>query len=159
MRAISSAVIADLASALADTPLSRFARGEAYLIAAPLHVLGVALIVGPVLLADLRVLGLFRALPFAATLHAVGRLAQTGFVIATVSGGLLFAAKPEELAANPVFAVKLAVMVIALVNALIFLRLSRHALASAAGLHVSASVSMVCWTVVIVAGALVPYAT
>jgi len=81
------------------------------------HLVGVALLLGNLLLLELRLLGLAPALP----LRALGRLALSlvlvGFGLAAASGLLMFATQPTELLANRMFTVKVALMMLAACNA------------------------------------------
>lgn len=83
-----------------------------------LHVLGLALLIGGIVLVDLRLIGL-TALPSAAA-DQLRRLAATGLALASVTGVLLLSARPGEYLANPVLWTKLAVVAGASLNALAF---------------------------------------
>jgi hypothetical protein len=90
------------------------------------HVLGIALLVGPVLLADLRLAGLLRGLD-AAAIAILRRTAMLGVALAMGTGVLLLSAKPGDYAGNAVVWAKLAVIAAALANAARFeLRWRRH---------------------------------
>ena len=77
------------------------------------HVVGAATLFGMILAADLRLLGLGRALPADAVLRFTLPWAWAGFALAAATGPLLFAADPLEIAANPFFRIKLALLLIA----------------------------------------------
>src|ERR687898_801634 len=77
------------------------------------HVLGAATLFGMILAADLRLLGLGRALPADAVLRFTLPWAWAGFALAAASGPLLFAADPLVVAANPFFRIKLALLLVA----------------------------------------------
>jgi hypothetical protein len=83
------------------------------------HVLGIALLVGPILLVDLRLLGLLRALhaPSVAVLRGTARI---GLGLTLVAGILLLSAKPGDYAGNTIVFVKLAFVGAAIINALAF---------------------------------------
>lgn len=97
---------------------------EIYALLSTLHLLGVAVLLGPVLLADLRLLGwLGPALdPAVPTLL---RAARHGFALASVTGALLFAVQPVAYLNNPAFLVKMSLVALALLNAA-FLALGRR---------------------------------
>lgn len=84
------------------------------------HLVGVALLLGNLLLLELRLLGLAPALP----LRALGRLALSlvlvGFGLAAASGLLMFATQASELLANRVFVVKMGLLMLAGANAAAF---------------------------------------
>jgi hypothetical protein len=82
-----------------------------------LHIVGIALLVGNLVLLELRVWGLAPELP----LRALGRLSLTlalaGFGLLSLSGLLMFATQPAELLANRAFTVKLGLIMVAGLNA------------------------------------------
>lgn len=90
-----------------------------YALVSASHVFGIALLVGPILLADLRLLGLLRGLDGPALL-TLRRAARIGVVLAVSTGVLLLSAKPAEYAENRVVWIKLAVVAAAIANALLF---------------------------------------
>lgn len=107
---------------LAATPLSQAMRTNAWLYPAIeiVHILGFAVLVGSVLLFDLRVLGFARGLPVAALGDHLLRWALASLLLIVPAGLLLFSAHPEELARNPAFQLKLALLAAAGLNALAF---------------------------------------
>lgn len=99
---------------------SGVARSSAvYALVSAGHVLGIALLLGPILLVDLRLLGLLRALD-AEAVRLLRAAARTGLALAVAMGVLLLSAKPMEYAANPVIWAKLAVVAAGIANALLF---------------------------------------
>jgi hypothetical protein len=90
-----------------------------YAVTSATHVLGIALLLGPIALVDLRLLGLLRRLDLAA-LAILRHAATLGVLLLVVTGVLLFAAKPVEYAANPAMQIKLLVIAAGLGNALGF---------------------------------------
>lgn len=107
---------------LAATPLSRAMRGNAWLypVVEIVHILGFAVLVGSVLLFDLRVLGCARGLSITALASHLLRWALASLLLVVPAGLLLFSAHPEELARNPVFQLKLVLIAAAGLNALAF---------------------------------------
>ena len=71
------------------------------------HVLGIALLVGAILPLDLRLLGLWRAVPLAPLARVLVPMAATGLALAAGAGALLFMTRPSEYAALDLFLVKL----------------------------------------------------
>lgn len=116
-----------LAAAAEASALGAWARGSAlaYPIANALHLLGLVLLVGSIGLLDLRILGAFPALPLQALARALTPLAVAGLALLALTGALLFAADARALAHNPAFRWKLALVAVALVNALAFRTLWR----------------------------------
>jgi hypothetical protein len=118
------------------------------------HVVGAATLFGMIMAADLRLLGLGRALPCEAVLRFTLPWAWAGFALAISTGPLLFSADPLEVAANPFFRIKLALLLIAGMNMLTFQligqRLGRAHRASAA-------LSIAAWLGVLVCGRSIAY--
>jgi hypothetical protein len=85
-----------------------------------LHIVGIALLLGNLLLLELRVWGRGRALD----IHALARLAlplsAAGFGLLALSGLTMFAAAPAELLANRMFVVKMGLVTLAGLNAAAF---------------------------------------
>ena len=84
------------------------------------HILGIALLVGNLALLELRVWGAGAELPLRALARLALALALGGFGIVVASGVLMFAAAPAELLANRIFVVKLALVMLAGLNAAMF---------------------------------------
>jgi hypothetical protein len=129
-----------------------------------LHIVGLAALFGSVLVVDLRLLGLARAL-------SVTRLARLAlpwtigaFLLVVVTGVLLFTAHAEDFLANRVFILKMGLILAAGLNAGLL-----HAGAMAkveawdtnvappARVRVSAALSLVLWPCVIACGRLLAY--
>ena len=108
--------------ALAATPVSSAMREGAWLypIVEIVHIAGFSVLVGSVVLFDLRVLGCARTLPVAALGRHLLRWALASLVLVVPAGLLLFSAHPAELAENPVFLLKLTLIALAGLNALAF---------------------------------------
>jgi hypothetical protein len=81
------------------------------------HIVGIALLLGNLVLLELRVLGAAPALPLAALARAALSLVVLGFCLAAATGLLMFASQPMELLANRVFTVKLGLVALAGCNA------------------------------------------
>ena len=84
------------------------------------HLLGVALLIGNLVLLELRLLGLQRSLPIDALARLSLGLAVVGFALAGASGLLMFATQPAELLANRVFVLKMGLLMLAGCNAAAF---------------------------------------
>jgi len=82
-----------------------------------LHICGIALMLGSLVLVELRVWGLGAELP----LLALARLGLTvtvcGFTVVAASGLALFAANPGEMLANRAFVIKMGLVMLAGLNA------------------------------------------
>ena len=84
-----------------------------------LHFVGLSLLMGVILLIDLRMLGVMKNVAFPA-LHRLLPWAIVGFGINAVSGMLFFVAAPAQYAHNISFVWKVPLIVLALVNTLYF---------------------------------------
>jgi hypothetical protein len=85
-----------------------------------LHFIGLSILVGVVLLIDLRALGVVKAIPFVA-LDRLLPWAALGFGLNVATGMLFFVARPEFYTQNPAFYWKLIFMLLASANTLCFL--------------------------------------
>jgi hypothetical protein len=82
-----------------------------------LHFIGLTLVFAVVMPLNLRVLGLMRAIPFAA-LHRLLPWAIAGFVLNVVTGMMFFVASAEQYTLNPAFYWKIAFLMLAGANIL-----------------------------------------
>ncbi len=99
---------------------SGVARGALpYAATSAAHVLGIALLIGPILLVDLRLIGWLKGLDLPA-LALLRRTAALGLLLAMLAGLLLLSAKPAEYLGNKVVIAKLGLVALALLNALAF---------------------------------------
>lgn len=83
------------------------------------HILGIALLLGPVILADLAMLGRIPSLGASAVL-TLRRTARLGAVLSIATGVLLLSSKPDEYLQKSVFLTKLSMIALALANAGLF---------------------------------------
>ncbi len=81
------------------------------------HITGIALLLGNLMLLELRVFGLGAGLAVKDLSRLSLGLALTGFGIAALSGLLMFASQPEELLANRAFTLKMLLLFVAACNA------------------------------------------
>jgi hypothetical protein len=81
------------------------------------HLIGVALILGNLVLLEMRVFGWASALPMEPLARLSLGLVGLGFGLAVVTGLLMFGTQPGELLANRVFTVKMALIMMAGCNA------------------------------------------
>ena len=120
------------------------------------HITGIALLLGNLVLLELRVFGLGAALPINALARLSLGLAATGFSLAAASGLLMFASQPAELLANRAFTLKMLLLLAAACNAGWF-----HGRASLDRLDVVARVQMVLstliWLAVVACGRWIAY--
>lgn len=84
------------------------------------HIIGIALLLGNLVLLELRVFGLGAALPVRALSRLSLGIALAGFSVVAASGLLMFASQPAELLANRAFTLKMLLLLTAGCNAVWF---------------------------------------
>jgi hypothetical protein len=85
-----------------------------------IHLVGVALLFGNLVLFELRVFGKVPVLPVEALARLALPLVLLGFGLCALSGLLMFATNPAELLANRVFVLKMSLLMLAGCNAAMF---------------------------------------
>ena len=149
---------------LEATSIASIGRQWAATLAA-VHIMGLALSVGMLVWFDLRLLGIsLRSVQVSTVYRRLMPWAAAGFVVMAATGGLLMAGFATLVYANPYARLKLAALVLAAVNALVYhvhveQRIAEWdrdvrtpLLARMAGF-----ISLGLWTVVILAGRLMSY--
>jgi hypothetical protein len=120
------------------------------------HVVGIALLVGNLVLFELRVWGFGPQLPLQPLARLALRLSLIGFALIGASGLLMFAGQPAELLANRSFVIKMGLVMLAGLNAAWFhVRGSLQLLDREARLQTV--VSMGLWLAVIICGRWIAY--
>jgi hypothetical protein len=120
------------------------------------HLSGIALLIGNLVLLELRVFGLGAALPVRELARLSLGLALAGFSLAAASGLLMFASQPAELLANRAFSLKMLLLLAAACNAGWFHgRGSLHKLDGLA--RVQMLLSTLIWLAVLVCGRWIAY--
>ncbi len=92
----------------------------AYPLLEVVHLLGIAMLLGNLLLLELRLFGLARELPLRALARLGLGLVVVGFALAAASGLLMFATQAQELLANRAFLWKMGLIGLAACNAAAF---------------------------------------
>ncbi len=155
-----------IAGALEATALSQTLRASIWLY--PLvnagHVIGIALLFGGIAPLDLRILGCWRTVPLAPLARVLIPMAMAGLLLALLTGSLLFATRPLDYVNEPLFGIKMALLVAAVLNALALRRSPRWGWIDVKGgdvvwptWKVAAVLSLVLWLGVITAGRLIGY--
>lgn len=152
------------AVALEQSGLGELMRssGLLYPLANVLHVMAICAVVAPIVLADLRLLGLGRRFPLRPTVTLLSATAAGGLIVAIATGIPLFAADAGPLAENPVMLVKIVLVALGLANAVAFRLLWTRDLdhwdvvAPPLG-RAQAAISAGVWLAVPVAGRLIAY--
>lgn len=122
------------------------------------HVMGVALLFGAIVALDLRLMGVWRAVPVAALGRVLVPVAGVGLALALASGPMLFAVRAPEYGAIPLLWAKLALVVLGLAQALALHLGPGLAAASPARLRLAGAVSLAAWTGTLVAGRMIAFA-
>jgi hypothetical protein len=91
-----------------------------YPIVEVVHLTGIALLVGSIAMLDLRLLGLSNSLPVRRLASHILPWTAASFVLIVPSGLAMFVAHAGEFIANPVFALKICLILAAGVNAAVF---------------------------------------
>lgn len=120
------------------------------------HIVGIALLLGNLLLFELRVWGFGAELPAQALARLALRLSLAGFALIVASGLLMFAGQAQELLAGRVFVTKMGLVLLAGLNAAAFhLRGGVQRLDRVARLQTVASTGL--WLAVIICGRWIAY--
>ncbi|MGE0152730.1 MAG: DUF6644 family protein [Reyranellaceae bacterium] len=159
------AALMDLFAALEQSSLGYTVRASPllYPLANVAHILGVVLLVGPILMLDLRLLGLSRRIPLRLMVQHLLPWAILGLAVLLVSGFLLFVAEATAYAVNPVFQFKMLLILAGILNAVIFESLARRNWRAWENYSVPlfprllALISLLIWPLVAISGRLVAY--
>lgn len=130
------------------------------------HILGIATLFGSMLVVDLRLLGAWRGIPYAAIAAPTVPLAVLGFSIAALSGLCMITTNAVDYIGNPFLLIKFPAIALGLLNAALLSRLGawRHARAAREltpnerrQLALAGGASLALWLTVIGAGRLIAY--
>lgn len=145
--------------ALGDWPVAALLRRSLYVypLVNAAHILALALLIGAILPADLRILVLFPRLAAAPFLRAMAAVSAFGLLLAAVTGFLLFSVQPLEYAANPAFLAKVSLVALGTANALAVRCRAGWRQATTegeigAGLKLGAAFSLSIWLAALLAG-------
>ena len=120
------------------------------------HLAGIALLLGNLVLLELRVWGWAPGLALPVLARAALPLVLAGFALAVLSGLTMFATQPQELLANRAFTLKMGLLLLAGTNAAAFH--ARGGLARADGLaRAQTALSLGLWLAVMVCGRWIAY--
>ena len=120
------------------------------------HIAGIALLLGNLVLFEVRFLGLGSAIALRPLARLALPLAVTGFALAAASGLLMFASQAGELLTNPAFRLKMLLLFVAGANAVWF-----HARGSLERMDLPGRVlgtsSLLLWLAVLACGRAIAY--
>ena len=92
----------------------------AYMAANVAHILSLMVFFGAVAIMDLRLAGFFKATAPATILRGARRVAIVGFFGLIASGAMLFAAEASHIILNPMFRIKLILILLGFINIAVF---------------------------------------
>jgi len=126
------------------------------------HILGLALLVGSILILDLRLLGVGRWVAVDGLARLTTPFSILGIGLILASGSILFSADAAALASNPIFQLKMAILAVALANAVLFRLLWQKRIAGwsdmvPAPAKLQAALSGIAWLSVGSCGRLIAY--
>ncbi|NUU38396.1 DUF6644 family protein [Pseudomonas sp. C2B4] len=151
---------------LNDSPLGEAMRGDLWLypLVEVMHIVGFTILVGAVVMFDLRVLGLSRNIQVTALARHLLTWAIAALLLIVPAGLMMFTAHPHDFASNDIFILKLCLIATAGLNAVLFhLGVYRSVTAWNTGApapgvaRVQAVFSIVIWVSVICCGRLLAY--
>ncbi len=129
-----------------------------------LHLISLAMFAGLVVMMDLRLLGVaYRGTPFSEVQARLFPWQMVGMVVTSVAGLLLFYAQPMRYFGRVLYWIKIALMVLAIVNALLFHLTTYRSVAKwdtsgpPRGAKVAGGVSLALWAGVVTFGRLTAY--
>lgn len=129
------------------------------------HIFGISLMFGAIVVLDLRLLGVWKAIPLDLMAKPTTIVAGTGFAVAMITGPALLATKATEYVGNPFLPIKLVAIVLGIVNLVILHNLpawkerTNPEMGAAKRRHLAfaGSASLATWIIVISAARLIAY--
>jgi len=128
------------------------------------HVFAVSMVIGTIAIVDLRLLGLASTKrPFAELSRQVLPFTWAAFVVAVLAGVLLFISRATEYFVNPVFWIKMALIVLAGINMVIFEFITVRDVQkwntgpTPPPARLAGGISIACWALVLVFGRLIAF--
>jgi len=160
--------VAQFLTWLEHSPLGAFTRSLgvwSYGVINLVHILGIILLFGSILILDLRMLGAWRQIPLALLSRPTTRLAQIGLVVALCSGIPMITVKSTDYIGNPFLLIKFPAIALALLNVLLVHRTEawrahrvRDLMPSERNrLKIGAALSLTFWLTAITAGRMIGY--
>lgn len=147
-------------------PLARLMRESlwAYPIVETIHIVGFVLLVGSVVMFDLRVLGLSKAIAVRALARHLLPWSLAALALIVPTGFLMFIAHASDFLASATFQLKMALLMLAGINAVVFHTLPYASVkewdtgvAAPLAAKLSVAMSIVIWVAIIACGRLLAY--
>ncbi len=128
------------------------------------HITGIVLLVGPAIMFDLRLLGFSKNLPVSTLAQHLLGWSRRGLLLIVPSGLLLFITDAATLWYDPMFLLKMLLLVVAGLNALVFHSFTFRSVTAwnektivPVSAKVTACISIIVWLVIIACGRLLAY--
>jgi uncharacterized membrane protein len=129
------------------------------------HVFAVAMVIGTIAIVDLRLLGVASTKrPFAELSRQVLPFTWAAFALAVIAGSLLFITRATDYVVNPVFWIKMALIVLAGINMMIFEFITVRDVQKwnlnptpPPPARLAGGISIACWLLVIACGRLIGF--
>ncbi len=153
------------ASNLADSSLNQLISETVWLwpVLEIIHFIGLSILLGALLIIDMRLLGLFKSFD-AASVNRLAPLAWIGFLFNLITGALFFIGDPVRYSVNIGFQLKMLLILIAGVNLVAYQLQVRPLMAgwnsgspTTPVAKAIAATSLLAWTGVLLLGRLIPY--
>ena len=147
-----------IVAAIDQSALANFVRDNiwVYPVCLTLHAIGLAFAGGVAVATDLRVLGVAPGMPLSA-MKRLQPLFYTALALNAISGIGLVLNNPAKWLVDPLFYVKLSLLLFALIDTAVLGRRIFAAASAIANVRVLAVVSLMLWAGVITAGRMLPY--
>ena len=149
----------ELLAALQNSAFASTVRDSTFIypIANVTHVVGVVAFFGLVATMDLRLLGTFGGVPATTLVSRLRPTALLAFAVIVAAGSTLFSAEAVALARNTAFQVKIAAIVLALLNIGINAWSLRRYGESSFFVHATAGISLLVWLFIAAMGRTIAY--
>ena len=128
------------------------------------HIIGFVVLVGAAFLFDLRLLAISRGLPVTHLARHLLRWSRVSIFVVVPTGFLMFMTNATKMAENPVFRIKLILIVLAGINALVFRLWTSSSVehwdineSPPLAAKLNAVISLVAWSAVISCGRLIAF--
>lgn len=127
------------------------------------HITGIVLLVGPAIMFDLRLLGCSKNLPILPLARHLLTWSRRGLLLIVPSGLLLFMTNAVALWSDPVFLIKILLLIVAGLNAFVFHYFTFRLVTGLddtvlpAATKVTACISIIVWLAIIACGRLLAY--
>ena len=158
-------MLESLTSLIIDSPLNQWILDTYWLwpVLEIVHFFGLSLLLGGLIIIDLRLMGYFRSLNLE-TINNLVPLVMCGFSLNLVTGILFFIGDPMRYSVNIGFQIKMGLVILAGLNTLFYSWKMKPALANSSvssdtpiSVKIVGLISLLAWTGVLVLGRLIPY--